>query len=275
MAKTTQEIFDEMISIKGSDNNLNDLTSTSTTALWRLFLYVVSAGISLQQQIQDVFLKDLQYQKDTTQVYTERWWNDRMINQFQYAPGDQPRGVIAIDDNFNIGYEIVDDTKKIIEFSATKQSDNNRQVTIKVAKDDGSGNPEQLTIDEIQAAADYVDRVKGAGLLISTVSFPADILTLDIDIYYAGQFVESVTKDNVENAIREYLQNLPFDGRIKLINLVDSIQNVDGVSDVFINVAQAQPDGGDLTAFNRVYDTKAGYANYNDAGSIVNMIIEK
>lgn len=274
MARNPQEIFDELVSIKEADSNADELTSTSVTALWRVYLYVVAVGISIFEQVQDTFLLDLQYQKDTTIVYTAPWWNDRMINQFQYAPGDSDRGVIAINDQFQIGYVIEDDTKKIIEFSATKQADRNRQVTIKVAKDDGLGNPEQLTTDEQQAAATYVDRVKGAGLLISVVSFPSDILTLDFDLYYDGQFVESVVEDNVNTAIITYLQNLPFDGTIKLINLIDSIQEVEGVKDVLINVAQAQPEGGEFVTFNRVYDTKAGYASYDITSSIINMIIE-
>lgn len=274
MARTAQEIFDEMIAIKEADPKLSGLTSTSVTAIYRNLFFDVSASISIFEQLQDAFLLDLQFQKDTTQVYTPQYWNDRMINQFQFAPGDSDRGVIAINDQFEIGYVITDETKRIIEFSATKQADRNRQVTIKIAKDDGNGNPEQVTVDELNAAKDYVDRIKGAGLLISTVSFPADQLFLEIDLFYNGQFVESVTKSNVDSAIREYLQDLEFDGRIKLIKLVDKIQEVPGVSDVLVNQAQGQPDGGNPVSFNRVYDTKAGFANYNVGGSIINMIIE-
>ncbi len=276
MARTAQEIYNSFITIKETTPQLSGLTSSSTTALWRVFYSSISVGISVFEQIWDSFKLDLEYQKTTSQIYTESWWNDRMKNQFQYSPGDPDRGVINVNDQFQIFYPIVDESTRIIDFSATKHADANRQVTIKVAKDDGDGNPIQLDINELTAAADYVDRIKGAGLLINVVSFPADILTLELDVYFNGQYVQSTVQDNVNNAITEYLSNLEFDGKIRLLSLTDMIQsNVEGIKDIFIRSANALPDGGNVTVFDRVYFTKAGYANYDKANSIINMIIEK
>lgn len=273
MARTTQEIYDSLITIKDSDSNLDELNSTSSTALWSLFLFIAAAGISFFEQIQDLFFDDLVYQKSTTSVYTQQWWVDRMINFYQFSAIDPLIGIVQVNDNFNIFYETVDENARIVKFCSATQAEGNRQVTIKVAKDDGSGNPEVMTNDELLSAASFVERVKSAGLLISTVSFPADELFFDIDIYFDGQFVKSTTEDNVNNAIISYLESLPFDGSVRLINLIDSIQEVEGVIDVQINTAEIQPDGQTSPAiFDRIAFTKAGYANYNPANSVVNMI---
>jgi hypothetical protein len=275
MARSVKEVFDSLITIKNADTNLDELNSTSATALWSLFLFVVAAGISFFEQIQDLFYQDLIYQKSTTSVYTPQWWVDKMINFYQFNTSNPLVGIVQVNDNFNIFYEQVEPLARIVAFCSATQANGSRQVTIKVAKDDGNGNPEVLTNDEIVSAAAFVTATKAAGLLISTVSFPADQLFFDMDIYFDGQYVESTTKDNVNNAIINYLKGLSFDGSVRLISAIDAIQQVEGVIDVVINTSEIQPDGQTApVAFERIAFTKAGYANYNPADSIINMITE-
>tara|TARA_R110002050_G_scaffold67834_2_gene146918 strand:- start:1416 stop:2243 length:828 start_codon:yes stop_codon:yes gene_type:complete len=275
MARSTKVIYDSLIVIKEGDQNLDELNSTSSTALWSLFLYIVAAGISFFEQIQDVFMADLIYQKSTTSVYTPQWWVDRMVNFYQFSNTDPNVGIVQVNDNFNVFYNTVDENAKIVDFCSTTQTPGNRQVTIKVAKDDGNGNPAVLTNDELLSASSFVERVKSAGLLISTVSFPADQLFFDLDIYFDGQYVQSTTQDNVNNGIISYLESLPFDGSVRLSSVVDAIQQIEGIVDVQIKKAEIQPDGQTApSSFDRIAYTKAGYANYNPANSVVNMIIE-
>ncbi len=273
--RTTQEIYNSLIQIKNADSNLDDLNSTSATALWSLYLFIVAAGISFFEQVLALFVADLEYQKDTTPIYTAQWWRDRMINFYQFSATDPNIGQVKVNDNFEIFYETEDEAARIIEYCAVTQENQSRQVTIKVAKDNGSGQPEVLSIDEQASATSFVGSVQGAGLLISTVSFPGDKLFVDIDIYYDGQFAETTTRDNVNNAIIDYLNNIEFDGGVRELNLVDSIQNVPGVSDIVINRLQAQADG-DISPsdWTRLYFTKAGYMNYNPLDSVINMIVE-
>ncbi len=273
--RTTQEIYNSLVDIKNSDSNLDDLNSTSVTALWSLYLFVVAAGISFFEQVLALFVEDLEYQKDTTPIYTAQWWRDRMINFYQFSDTDPAIGQVKVNDNFEIFYETEDIDARIIEYCAVTQELNSRQVTIKVAKDNGSGQPEVLTTDEQVSATSFVGSIQGAGLLISTVSFPGDLLFVDIDIYYDGQFAETTTKDNVNNAIIAYLSNIEFDGGVRELNLIDSIQNVPGVKDVVVNALQAQADGQSSPGnWSRLYFTKAGYMNYNPLDSVINMIIE-
>jgi hypothetical protein len=241
--------------------------------MWRVFYGATATAISVMEQIWDVFKQDLEYQKNTTYSMTSAWWNDRMKNYFQYAPADPDRGVLKITDNYVYYYSIIDDTKKIIDFCSTVTNTLNRSVTIKVAKDNGSGAPTQLSNDELMAAATYVDRVQAAGAQIKVVSFPADKLLLNMNIYYDGMYVESTVQSNVQNAVVTYLQQLTFDGIIHLSKLVDVIQAVEGVNDVLLVSASAIKDGGSEEPFNRVFSTQAGYATFDADSSLITMIL--
>lgn len=275
MARTIQTIYDEIIVTKNNQAELAGLTSTSDTAIWKLIYYTVAVAINFHEQLWDLFKVDLETIRDNTPVQTERWWNDRMKNQFQYDPLDTDKGVLKIGEDFVPFYTTVDETKRIIDFSAVKQTEGSRQVNIKVAKDDGSGNATQLALAELTAARSYVNEIQGAGLFIQTVSFPADELEIDVDLYFDGQYVISNVEAAVKLAIQEYLFNLKFDGAIEIIRLVDAIQQVAGIKDVFINIIYGKPDSAPKQEFDRVYDTLAGYAVLNETDSVFNLIVQK
>jgi len=227
------------------------------------------------EQFWDIFKRDLEDIKDKAAPQSEKWWNDKMVNFFQYAPADPDRGVIKIGEDAIPRYEIVDDTKKIIKFSATKQAENGRVVSIKVAKDDNNGNPVILSQQELNAAKSFVDNIQTAGLFLNVVSFQPDQVRFLGDIYYNAQYVKADVEEQINNAIREYLQNLKFDGTLEIIRLIDRIQLVEGVEDIFLTFAGGTPSGGVEESFSRIYNTLAGYATYNEQGSLFNYKIQK
>jgi hypothetical protein len=275
MARTQAEIFQELLAIKEIDVNLSGLTSTSVTAQWTNTLNDTALAISLFEELQDQFLVDLEYQKTSTPVYTGAWWNDKILNLFQYAPSDTDKGVLQIDDNSNISYPITDESKRIIKFVATKRDSTGNRVSIKMAKDDGNGNPEQLTEDEITAVSQFISDIQLVGELMDAVSFPPDVLNVELDIYINGMVVASVVESNINNAVTSYLQNLEFDGLLRVSSLVDELQKVEGVIDVFVATIQATPNGGAVETFDRIYNTKAGFATYDVDNSIINIRLEQ
>lgn len=273
MAQNPTDIYNQLLAIKNLNTNLSGLTSSSDYAKWSNVLKTVSTELSIFEQYLDSFVDDIEYQKTTSQIYTGEWWNDKMINFYQYSTNPD-YGIVQINDQFQIYYNSADTQYNIIEFCATKQTPNNKQVTIKVAKNDGNDNPEVLSTPELSSAASFVDRIKGAGQLITVVSFPADLIKLNVNIYFDGQYIETNVKDNIKNSIKNYFKNLEFDGDVKLIKIVDSIQQVQGVKDVEVISSSGLPDGGIYETFSRVYITKSGYAQLNETDSLFNMIIE-
>ena len=279
MARSIDEIYNSLLEIKDNTPSLSGATSTSNTAIWRAFYRVTAIGINIFEQIQDTFEQDLIYIRDTAQIYSESWWNDKMTNFFQYSATDPDVGELELTDNFVPFYTTVDEDARIVDFCSTTQADASRIVTIKCAKDNGSGAPEQLSEDELSSARGFVNSLQGAGLRMSVVSFPADVLRLnDLDIYYRGTNNETVVRQKVVDAINEFLaQGVTFDGQIRLLTLIDFIQNnVEELVDLEITEASIQPDGElDPVVFTRSTDTKAGYASFDEGGSTINMILTR
>ena len=60
MARTVQQIKQSMIDAKNADANLAGLTSTSQTAKWNLYFFIVAACIAIFEQLQDLFKVDLE-----------------------------------------------------------------------------------------------------------------------------------------------------------------------------------------------------------------------
>jgi hypothetical protein len=272
MARSIDEIYQAIILSKNSKSSISSLNNSSAFGIANCIFYVCAVGIAIHEQIFDAYVNEINIKKAAISGQTGIWWNDKLLNIFQYDISDSDRGVLAIDDNFIYGYPVVDATKRIVKFCATSAID--RQVTIKIAKDDGSGQPQQLSSDELQAARSFVNTIQDAGTLINTISFAADVLLLDINIYFNAQFGQSTVLDNVKKAIKTYLQKLKFDGTIELLKLIDAIQAVQGVTDVLINNASAKSESSAYQTFNRVYNASAGYASLNETDSIFNMIVQ-
>jgi hypothetical protein len=278
MARSITTIYNEILTIKDQQAELAGLTSTSNTAIFKLLFYVHAVAINIHEQLWDLFKEDLEYIKATAPVMSEAWWIDKLKNFYQYDNLDTDKGVLKINDSFVPYYETTDETKRIVKFAAVKQTENSRQVNIKVAKADVNGNPIQFSNDELLSIKSFVNSVQSAGLYLNVISFPPDDLKLNINIYFDGQYIQTNVLANVKTAIRNYLQNLnltKFDGTVQLIKLVDAIQGVEGVKDVLINSAYGKGEAEAYTLFNRVYNAKAGYASLDEANSVFTMIIEK
>lgn len=276
MARSISAIYQELLNSKASKPELDGLTSNSIYSIWQNIYYIIAIGISMHEQYFDLFKNDLEYIKSTSNPQTALYYNDKAVNYFQYSPGSTSGdGVLAIGNDLVPFYPVIDPTKRIIKYASTKQTAGQRQVNIKVAKDDGSGNPIPLETDELAAFISFMADLGGS--YINILSLPADILNLNMNIYYNAQFGTATVLDNVQIAIKNYLENLfetSFDGTIHLSAIVDAIQSVKGVSDVLINSASGQPSGQVPLIFNRIYSTSAGYASLDLTNSTINMIVE-
>ncbi len=276
MARSINTIYQEMLANKALKPELNGLTSNSIYAIWKNMYYILAIAISVHEQYLDLFKVDLEYIKSTASPQTALWWNDKMVNQFQYDPGSTSgSATLSIGENLVPYYFVVDPSKRIVKYASTKQTPNTRQSNIKIAKDDGNGNPAKLSNDELLAAASYIADLGGA--YINVISNDPDSIKLDVNIYFNAQFGQASVLANVTDAIKSYLSNLfntSFDGTIYLSQIVDSIQQVPGVKDVLVNSFFAKQIGGGYGEYKRVYNTQAGYAILDIPNTTINMITE-
>jgi hypothetical protein len=266
MARTVNQIQQEIIAYKNAQPELAAFNSTSHRAIWLLWTYVIAVAIAVHEQLLDLYTASLETLLAQLPAATKQWVQKKMF-EFQYSTTD-PQVIQLIDTIPQ--YPVINETLQIITGCSVNSTFPN-VVDIKVAK----GDPYvALTLAEKTAAQDYINTIGIAGVQYNVISLNADTLFVTADIYYQGQYT-AVIQDNVFNSVNNYLVNLSktnFDGILKVSDLETAFRTATGVTDVFLRIVAAQPSGGlsvplvfnfpGLTyqyTYTREYTTAAGY----------------
>jgi len=279
MARTVQVIYDQMIEEKETKANLagllpsdpgpsfedllDDITSLSKVANWRLWIYLHAFATFVLETLFDTFKADVELIKAQAQYGTDPWWIDRI---FEFQLGDTVIDIVDEDGKIITAYDPIDESKRIVAAAAILTSAAGI-VTIKVAKESGG---ELVIFDtaEVTSINSYKNRIQPTGERITVISLNADLIKIFADIFFDAQFDLSIIEANVEAAITDYLTSLSLtslSGTVNTNKLIDAVQAVEGVNDIDINDMQAKPAGGVFVVIDREYDTSAGYVKTDPA----------
>lgn len=259
--RTVQEIIDEMLVDKASRPELNVLTNPSNVSTWYNLISLVATEVNiLENEFEDVE-SDLETRSTEIPTGTPLWYQAESL-EFQY--GD----TLIIQNGIPV-YAVDDDTKKIVKVSSvTEQSGT---LIIKVAAEDVSGNAIPLTAPEKAAFQQYWIKKRFAGTTITVISQDGDEMRVYARIEVDGQKITATGESQstpgtypVEDAIRDYIKELNFNGRYTVADMVNAIQVVDGVGNVVTTQVLAKQTGAstyvDVTlATDRAYIAVAGY----------------
>lgn len=229
MARTINEIQNGMLTAIASDEVLSvQLNSTSKVAIFRLFTFIVASAIWLVEMLFDNHKKEVDDILELRFPHRPSWYRNK-AKAFQYG-----FDLIADTDKFNNeGY--TDDqieASKIIKYSAVTQ--NAGQLLIKIATE-SAGVLSPITVPQKASFDAYISEIADCGVKYIVVNHLPDILLLDLQIFRDPLVIdetgESIINGNkpVEDAILEYMKELPFNGELVLAHLVDKLQQVDGV----------------------------------------------
>ena len=256
MSRSIQTIFNEIIveketfsSLSGltspvtpdtSQNLLADLTSTSKVAIWRLKFWVQAVAIFIHESLFDTFKSDVEKRALEIIPGTTRFY---VLEALKFQFGDE---LVFVDGRF----KFADSTssaalaKQIVEQASAR--DINQVVTLKIAKDDGSGGLEKLTATEKTAFEAYINQVKIAGTKTIIISDDPDLLKLAYTIEFDplvmksdGTLIEDGTSP-VQEAMDAYIEGLPFDSTFRVQDLTDAIQAARGVVNAIADVIEAK-----------------------------------
>jgi hypothetical protein len=182
-------------------------------------------------------------------------WYATVAKAFQYG-----FGLLPDSDGFNnTGYsEDEIEASKIVKYAAVIEQGNRLQ--IKVAKID-NGDLAELEAGELAAFAEYMERVRDAGVPVTILTGAADALKLRLRIFYSplilnyeGKRIDGTNDTPVAQAIRNYLANIEFDGTFVLAKLIDAIQQVEGVEIPYPELVQYK-----FTGNGNWYDVQVRY----------------
>jgi hypothetical protein len=274
MARTIQEIYDAMVSeketmtslnnlqpnIDSSQNLLEDLTSSSKVAIWRLLFFVCAVSIFVLEKLFDEHKAWINTRASELVVGSEKWY-ELKAREFQYTDNLVFNGKIY-------QYATINEANRIIKIVAAKQLAG--AVMLKVAKLDGA-DPVPLTVEELDAFKAYIGKVRFAGIRVPTVSRNADELKVLYRVYYnplllnsSGELLADTAIKPVEDAINNYCKNLPFNGIFSVTEMTDKIQASIGVVNPVFLSGEVRYGATPWITLNDYYNPNAGYLRVSD-----------
>lgn len=230
----------EMISAKERNQNLDELTSTSKTSVWRMMLYIMAFTVEQLAQLFTLHRSEIDAKISTQKTHRLPWIQSLFLN-FQY--GFELMKETDLFDNTNATAEQID-ASKIIKYCAVNESDTGREVIIKIATEkDEVLSP--LEMDKMEAILEYTERVKGTGIPYRIINFLPDRLKLNIRVFRDPLVINAQGMDittgkyPAQEALQEFMKELPFDGELRIQDLANKLEAVTGVNLVSVDLAQS------------------------------------
>lgn len=246
--ETQSTLMDLQPSPENASNFLNDLTSDSKVAIWRLWAYITAVAIHTHEVVMDLFKIEVDRIAASAPAGTPRWYQKKMF-EFQYQD-------TLVYKNNQYQYDTIDAEKKIITRCAIEERLNG-VVVVKLAK--GTDQPEPLSVEERDGANSYAHKIKFAGTRLAVVSIPPDQLNVVYDIYYDPVYPLDDVVRYVDEAVNDHLKNLPFNAALNITSLTDSIQKATGVVDPVFLSGSSKPDALDPINFDVEIIPAAGW----------------
>lgn len=233
--RTIDEIYALMIAEKERHEVLNGLTSNSKTAIWRLFMYIVAFAIYTHEQIFENHKSELEDILKKDKSHTLLWYREK-AKMFQYA-----FPLIPDTDQFDNTGKTEEEIQasKIIKYAAISEDLDDRRLILKIATE-ANGKLSPISNDQAEGFYKYANEYRDAGVKVTVINYLPDILSLKIRIFRDPNLLDKngfhKLKGNkpVEDAINEFMKELPFNGELRINKLIDKLQKASGVVDPWI-----------------------------------------
>ncbi|MWB92996.1 nucleotidyltransferase [Flavobacterium sp. GA093] len=239
---TTPFMANETLSVKyGFAVGASFDSEFSIYSLENILFEIVALAIYLHEQFFDQHKKEVDEKLANEKSGTLPWYRTmalRFQDGFDLVP-DQ--------DYFDNGTATPEqiENSKIIKYSAVNEAEDSSRVIVKIAGET-AGVLSPITQEQKDAfELTYMKEIKWAGIQITVINYLPDKLYLIIqikrDALVLSSTGQSILYGNypVNDAIEQFLKELPFDGDLRLSAIVDKLQTVPGVKDATILSAKS------------------------------------
>jgi hypothetical protein len=235
----------------------------------RLWSYIVAVAIWVMEVLYDTLRTEVDDTISRMKPHSERWYAEK-AKAFQYGSA-LPADTDIYDNSALTEAEV--NAQKIVAQAAV--TDTEIGIRIKVARL-VSGDLDELTSGQLISLRAYVARIKDAGVKVDTTSGPADDLKLSLQVKIDalvlnldGQRIDGTNNEPVQDAVKAYLRNLPFNGILELDKMIDQVQLVQGVQHAYVVQATARYGALAFASFtNNRYVPDAGYIRFDDVADL-------
>lgn len=265
MARTLSTIYQEAKAARDARLELTEFHNGSKMSVMDAFTWIVSACIWSFENIMDVFKVDVASDLRNRVNGTPAYYVNALL---KYQHGDTLQ---MNDEGTQFSYPVVDETKRVITKVAYSEvntdvvevEDNkttvykffDKDLVLKIATGE-PGAYNQIDGETLTAVCAYMQQISFAGTHMTIVSRKGDILVPKVIVYYDGGATESEMMEAVEDALNNFIANIPFDGAVYVQKIIDAIQRVEHVTDVFID--------NNSTDFNGIF-----VAQYDDDNNLI------
>jgi len=282
--KTLQDIY-------GLDPDISFEKQFSRASIEGIIVYIVAYANYVLERLFDTHRDEVEERIRQMKPHTLRWYVSK-VKMFRYEQtlidGTDTYGDTDSDGVVLTEERIAD--MQVVKFAAATESlvdtvsiggndvaEETAAVYIKVAgEDEKTKKKKQLEPEEIDSLLAYIREIKDAGVRVVIINGKASRLKLSLLIHYNPMVLDgkgkSRQKDNepVVDVIKDYIQNLPFNGEYRNVDLIDRLKAITGVVIATLRFAEESNDEGttwkDIEVNAMPY---AGYYEFNEEGSTI------
>ena len=255
--------------------------SPSQVSKYNLLAYIVGASIAVFDQLLDLFRVEIDSKIDSINPATRPWYGRKAL---EFQNGDVV--LIQLDSSqsnyLSAYYPIIDASKNIVTrvgISATAD----KNVLVRVAKGTDTLGP--LSAPELANLQAFFDEIAPADSVVVAESIDPDLVAITGTFYYNGQYTSTMLED-IKTGVKNYLATLSsgsnFTGVFKVIDLEIYLRQITGMQDLKISDIECRQNvvafGSGIpmvtayTLIQTAYNSKAGYMDFDDANSTINIV---
>lgn len=274
MTRTLSEIYADAKDCRNNYLELTEFENSSKMSILDAFTWVVAACIWTFENILEVFKVDLAKDLQNRINGTASYFANALL---KYQSGDE---LVMNEEGTQFSYPSVDVSKRLITKVAYYEEEeagfHDKIVRFKIA----TGKPgaySRIEDSELVAIRAYLGQILFAGQHAKVVSRIGDVLVPRVVVYYDGAVTEDDLYKQIEEVLNNYIANIEFNGLVYAQRVIDSIQNVEHVTDVEVSsedtdhqgifIARYDDDnnivkdreGNPLTKIGRYYVPNSGY----------------
>lgn len=240
MARTVEQIQEEILTAKANEPILSDLDSTSKTSIFGNWIFIIAFCIHTLEVLFDFHKTEVDNKLLNLIPHTARWYRNKAL-AFQYG-FDLLEDSDKFDNNNATDEQI--ENSKIIKYSAVTEAEDESRLIVKIATENGE-KLSPVTATKYDAFKAYINEIKDAGVKITIINYLPDRLKLNLRIVRDALVLDTngmnrqTAQFPINNAIHNFMKELPFNGKLSIQKLEERLLKIDGVNDLSIDLAES------------------------------------